>query len=386
MKKPINKPKRPYFCSGPTCKRPGWDISVLQDALLGRGHRLAAGQAKLKEVISLHREILQVPDDYRIAIMPGSATGALECALWNFLGARSVDAFSWDLFGSLWITDIVEQLKIPDTRIYSVPFGQIPDLSLHTNDRDVVFTWNGTTAGVCVPNLNWISSDRQGLSICDATSAAFCVPLDWTKLDVVAFSWQKGLGGEGAHGMLILGPRAIERLTTYIPPWPLPRLFRLTKGRDLIEEIFQGGTINTPSMLSVEDCLDTLHWAKSIGGLPAMIQRCQTNFKAIAQWVDRTPWLGYLAKDPKTISPTSVCLEFLNESGKPLPEDQHRALILAIEAQLAQEGAAFDIRNHRYSPPSLRIWAGPTVDTADLESLFPWIEWSYHENISLIKP
>lgn len=386
MKKPKNKPKRPYFCSGPTCKRPGWDISGLQGALLGRGHRLAAGQAKLKEVITLHREILEVPDDYRIAIMPGSATGALECALWNFLGARGVDAFSWDLFGSLWITDIVDQLKILDTRIYSVPFGQIPDLSLHTKDRDVVFTWNGTTAGVCIPDLDWISLDRQGLSICDATSAAFCVPLDWSKLDVVAFSWQKGLGGEGAHGMLILGPRAVERLTTYTPPWPLPRLFRLTMGRELIEEIFQGGMINTPSMLSIEDCLDTLHWAKSIGGLPAMIQRCQTNFKAIAQWVERTPWLGYLAKDPKTISTTSVCLEILNESGKPLPEDQHRALIHAIESQLAQEEAAFDIRNHRYSPPSFRIWAGPTVNTSDLESLFPWIEWSYGENIALIKP
>lgn len=380
MKKPKNKPKSPYFCSGPTTKHPGWNLSSLGDALLGRGHRSAAGQAKLKEVITLTRQILEVPEDYRIAIMPGSATGAVECALWNLLGARGVDAFGWDLFGKLWITDIVEQLKIPDTRTYTVPFGQFPDLSAHTPDRDVIFTWNGTTSGVCVPNLDWISLNRQGLSICDATSAAFCVPLDWSRLDVVAFSWQKGLGSEAAHGMLILGPRAIERMTTYAPPWPLPRLFRLTKDRELIEEIFQGGMINTPSLLSVEDCLGALHWAKNIGGLPTLLQRCHTNSEAIAKWVERTPWLRYLAKDPKTISPTSVCLEILDESGKPLPEDRHRTLIHAIEAQLAEEKAAFDIRNHRYSPPSLRIWAGPTVETSDLEALFPWIEWSYEEN------
>jgi phosphoserine aminotransferase len=380
MKKPSSKPKSPYFSSGPTCKRPGWALSGLKDALLSRGHRSAAGQAKLKEVITLTRQILEVPDNFRIAIMPGSATGALECALWNFLGARGVDAFSWDLFGKLWITDIVDQLKIPDVRPYGAPFGQIPDLSAHTPDRDVVFTWNGTTSGVCVPHLDWISSDREGLSICDATSAAFCVPLDWSKLDVVTFSWQKGLGSEGAHGMLILGPRAIERLTTYTPPWPLPRLFRLKQGDKVMEEIFEGGMINTPSLLSVEDCLDALRWSRDCGGLPALTQRCQNNANALAGWVERTPWLGYLAKDPTTISPTSVCLEILDERGDVLPEERHRALIYAMEAQLAAEGAAFDIRNHRYSPPSLRLWAGPTVETADLEALFPWIEWSYEEN------
>jgi len=380
MKKPENKPKSPYFCSGPTGKHPGWELSGLKGALLGRGHRSPAGQAKLKEVITLTRQILEVPNDYRIAIMPGSATGALECALWNLLGPRGVDAFSWDLFGKLWITDIVEQLKIPDARIYSVPFGQFPDLSVHTPDRDVVFTWNGTTSGVCVPNLDWISHQREGLSICDATSAAFCVPLDWSKLDVVTFSWQKGLGSEGAHGMLILGPRAVERINSYIPPWPLPRIFRLKLGSELIEEMFQGGMINTPSMLGVEDCLNALHWAKSIGGLPTLLQRCQTNAKAIAKWVEHTPWLAYLAKDPRTISPTSVCLEILDSSGNPLSEDRQQPLILAMESQLAEEKAAFDIRNHRYSPPSLRIWAGPTVETSDLEALFPWIEWSYEEN------
>jgi phosphoserine aminotransferase len=380
MNKPENKPETPYFCSGPTRKHPGWALSGLKGALLGRGHRLPAGQAKLKEVITLTRQLLEVPESYRIGIIAGSATGALECALWNLLGARGVDVFSWDLFGSLWVTDVVDQLKISDTHVYSTPFGQLPDLSAHAPDRDVVFTWNGTTAGVCVPDLDWISSDRQGLSICDATSAAFCVPLEWSKLDVVAFSWQKGLGGEGAHGMLVLSPRAIDRLLAYTPPWPLPRLFRLTRGRELIEEIFQGGTINTPSLLSVEDCLDALHWAQNIGGLPALLQRCQNNFHAIAQWVERTPWIGYLAKNPRTISPTSVCLEILDASGQPLPEAPHRALILSIEADLAQEGAAFDIRNHRASPPSLRLWAGPTVETTDLEALFPWIEWAYEKN------
>lgn len=382
MNKPTNKPKVPYFSSGPTRKHPGWVLSGLSNALLGRGHRLAPAQAKLKEVIILTGQILDIPQDYRIAIMPGSATGALECALWNFLGARGVDVFAWDLFGTLWVTDIVEQLKIKDTRVSSTPFGYLPDLTSHTPDRDVVFTWNGTTAGVCVPNLDWISDKRQGLSICDATSAAFCVPLDWSKLDVVTFSWQKGLGGEGAHGMLVLGPRAIDRLTRHTPPWPIPRIFRLTKNRELIEEIFQGGTINTPSMLCVEDCLSALHWAKNLG-LSALHQRCQNNANAIAEWVARTSWIGYLAKDPNTISPTSVCLEFLDKAGQPLPEDSHRALIHFIESQLAEEAVAYDIRNHRHSSPSLRIWAGPTVETTDLEALFPWIEWAYQENISL---
>ncbi|MGV8949317.1 MAG: phosphoserine transaminase [Candidatus Paracaedibacter sp.] len=384
MNKPTNKPAVPYFSSGPTRKHPNWALSGLSNALLSRGHRLAPAQAKLKQVITLTGQILDIPQDYRIAIMPGSATGALECALWNFLGARGVDVFAWDLFGTLWVTDIVEQLKIKDTRVSSAPFGHLPDLSKHTPDRDVVFTWNGTTSGVCVPNLDWISDKRQGLSICDATSAAFCVPLDWSKLDVVTFSWQKGLGSEGAHGMLVLGPRAIERLITYTPPWPIPRIFRLTKDRELIEEIFQGGTINTPSMLCVEDCLSALNWAKKLG-LSALHQRCQNNAKAIAQWVDRTSWIGYLAKDAKAISPTSVCLEFLDEAGQPLPEDSHRALIHSIENQLAEEAVAYDIRNHRYSPPSLRIWAGPTVETTDLETLFPWIEWAYQENLSIIR-
>jgi phosphoserine aminotransferase len=384
MNKPTNKPYVPCFSSGPTRKHPGWALSDLSNALLGRGHRLAPAQAKLKEVIALTGQILDIPQDYRIAIMPGSATGALECALWNFLGARGVDVFAWDLFGALWATDIVDQLKVKDTRVSSAPFGQLPDLSTHTPDRDVVFTWNGTTSGVCIPNLDWISDNRQGLSICDATSAAFCVPLDWSKLDIVTFSWQKGLGGEGAHGMLVLGPRAIERLSTYTPPWPIPRIFRLMKGRELVEEIFQGGTINTPSMLCVEDCLAALHWAKDLG-LPALHQRCRNNANAIAQWVDRTPWIGYLAKDPKTISPTSVCLEFSDEAGHPLSEAPHRALIQTIESELAKEEAAYDIRNHRYSPPSLRIWAGPTVETADLEALFPWIEWAYEKNSSLIR-
>ncbi|MBX9805024.1 MAG: phosphoserine transaminase, partial [Alphaproteobacteria bacterium] len=360
MKKPTAKPETPYFCSGPTRKHPGWTLSNLENAYLGRGHRSAGGQAKLNEIITLTGEILNVPKDFRIAIMPGSATGAVECALWNFLGSRGVDVFAWDLFGSLWVTDVCDQLKLQDTRVFSVPFGQLPDLSAHTPDRDVVFTWNGTTSGVCVPHLDWISDTREGLTICDATSAAFCVPLDWSKLDVVAFSWQKGLGSEGAHGMLILGPRAVERLTTYTPSWPLPRLFRLTKGRELIEEIFQGGMINTPSMLSVEDCLTALHWAQRLG-VPELHRRCKKNAATIARWVDQTPWLRYLAKDPTSISPTSVCLELLDETGHSLLEEPHRSIIRAIETQLANENVAYDIRNHRYSPPSLRLWAGPTV-------------------------
>ncbi|MBM3468624.1 MAG: phosphoserine transaminase [Alphaproteobacteria bacterium] len=380
MNKPKNKPTLPYFNSGPTCKHPGWNLQKLSNALVGRGHRSIAGQEKLKEVIALTKEILKVPDDYRVGIMPGSATGATESALWSFLGARGVDVFSWDLFGSLWSADITNQLKISDTRVYNAPYGHLPDLSLHTPDRDVVFTWNGTTTGVCVPNLDWISDKREGLSICDATSAAFCVPLDWQKLDVVSFSWQKGLGGEGAHGMLILGPRAIDRLATYTPPWPIPRLFRLTKDSAVLEEIFQGGMINTPSMLSVEDCLGALQWAKSIGGLSALIQRCQNNSRSIDSWVKQTPWIAYLAKEPQSLSPTSICLEFLDTStGQPLPEAPHRALIHSIETQLAKEGVAYDIRNHKHSLPSLRIWAGPTVETSNLEALFPWIEWAYTE-------
>jgi phosphoserine aminotransferase len=359
-------------------------LSQLEDACLGRGHRSPAGQAKLKEVISRTRETLRIPQDYRIAIMPGSATGAVECALWILLGPRGVDVFAWDLFGTLWVTDIVGQLRIPDVRTFTAPFGRLPDLSAHTPGRDVVFTWNGTTTGVCVPHLDWIPEGREGLSICDATSAAFCVALDWEKLDATAFSWQKGLGGEAGHGMLVLSPRAIQRLQAYLPSRPVPRLFRLHKDKGiLLEEIFEGGAINTPSMLCVEDCLDGLRWAQRLGGLPALIHRCQTNFTAIARWVDLTPWVGYLAKDPAAISPTSVCLELLDEAGEPVPEAPHRALIHSMEKLLRDEGVAYDIRNHRYSAPSLRIWAGPTMEPDDLEALFPWLEWAYEESKNL---
>jgi len=385
MKKPTLKPESPCFGSGPTRKRPGWDLSQLENACLGRGHRSPVGQAKLKEVITRTREVLKVPENYRIAIMPGSATGAVECALWTLLGARGVDVFAWDLFGTLWVTDVIEQLRLPGTRTFTAPFGYLTDLSIHTPDRDVVFTWNGTTTGVCVPNVDWIAKDRQGLSICDATSAAFCMELDWERLDVTAFSWQKGLGGEAGHGMLILSPRAIQRLQTYSPSRPTPRLFRLCKDKGtLLEEIFEGGTINTPSMLCVEDCLDGLRWAQRLGGLPALIQRCQKNFTIIARWVERTPWLGYLAKDPRTVSPTSVCLEILDDLGQPLPEVPHRTIIQSIEKILSDEGVAYDIRNHRYSSPSLRIWAGPTMESDDLEALFPWLEWAYGESKVLL--
>jgi phosphoserine aminotransferase len=379
MNKPQSRPNSSCFGSGPTRKRPGWSLSGLKNACLGRGHRSPAGQAKLAEVINLTREILLVPDDYRIAITPGSATGALECALWNLLGNRGVDVFEWDVFGHLWVTDIVHQLKIQDVRVYSAPCGQIPDLFAYNSDRDAVFTWNGTAAGVCVPHLEWIPDNREGLTICDAASSAFCVEFDWSKLDVVTFSWQKGLGSEAAHGMLIIGPRAAERLQTYLPPWPVPRLFRLTNNQTIIEEFFQGATINTPSLLCVEDCLDALRWVQNQGGLAAMIARCQNNFQAIGRWVRQTPWLSFMAENPATISPTSVCLKFFDNSGNLFSETFQRAVIAHMEMVLATENVAYDIRNHKYSPPSLRLWAGPTIDTVDLEQLFPWLEWAYEQ-------
>lgn len=385
MNKPLFKPHNPRFSSGPTPKHPGWTFSKLENALLGRSHRSPDGQKKLKESIDLTRQILEIPQDYHIAIVPGSTTGAMERALWGLLGVRGVDVFQWDLFGSLWAIDIVEQLQIKDTRVFTAQSGYLPDLSAHTPDRDVVFTWNGTTTGICIPDLDWIHPHREGLSICDATSAAFCVSLDWAKLDAVSFSWQKGLGSEAAHGMIVLSPRAIDRLMTYTPPWPIPRLFRFMKNQELMDDMFQGATINTPSLLCVEDYLQALYWAQSIGGLPNLIQRCQANAQTIARWVARTPWLGYLAKNPHTTSPTSICLEILDlSSHQPIPEKPQRLLIQAMENQLAQEGVAFDIRNHRNSAPSLRLWAGPTIESTNLERLFPWIEWSYENNKHLL--
>lgn len=380
MNKPNLKPKQTKFGSGPTCKHPGWDLTQLSTDLLGRSHRAPEGKAQLKKVIDLSREILDIPENYKIAIVSGSATGATECIFWSLLGARGVDIFAWDIFGKLWVTDIVQQLKLPDVREFTAStVGQLPSLSSYLPDRDAIFTWSGTTAGVCVPNLDWIPQNRSGLTFCDATSAAFCVDLDWNKLDATAFSWQKGLGGEAAHGMIVLSPRAQERLAIYQPTWPIPRIFRLTKNGQVIEGVFAGETLNTPSLLCVEDCLNALTWAKNIGGGKALTQRCLQNFSALKAWVEKTPWIDFLAEESSTISPTSVCLKISEPSFQSLEAPDQWSFIRSIASLLGTEKVACDISNHSLSVPSLRLWAGPTVETSDLNLLFPWIEWAYHE-------
>jgi phosphoserine aminotransferase len=374
---PAVKPQRPFFASGPCPKRPGWTPASLQYALLGRSHRSQAGRARLKQAIDLAREVLEIPPTYRIAIVPASDTGAVELALWSLLGPRGVDVLAFDAFGETWVEDIVRHLQIDHVRILKAPPGAIADLHSVDFDRDVVFTWNGTSTGVRVPNGDWIDADRKGLTICDATSAAFAQRLDWGKLDVVTFSWQKALGGEAAHGMLVLGPRAIERLLTYVPPRPLPKIFRLTEGGKLIEAIFEGWTINTPSMLCVEDYLDALAWAQSIGGLSALIARTQANAQALANWVGKTAWIGFLAKDPAVRSPTSVCLEFIEPAVAARAPEERRALANKIVERLEAERVAYDIGGYRLAPPGLRIWCGPTVETRDIERLTPWLDWAY---------
>jgi phosphoserine aminotransferase len=374
---PAARPRVPHFSSGPCAKRPGWNLQNLKDALVGRSHRSKPGKARLKRAIDLTREVLRVPADYRIGIVPASDTGAVEMALWSLLGARPVDMLAWESFGEGWVTDVVKQLKLKDARVLKAPYGELPDLKQVDFAHDVVFTWNGTTAGVRVPNADWIAADRAGLTICDATSAAFAQNLDFAKLDVVTFSWQKVLGGEAAHGMLILSPRAVQRLESYTPPWPLPKIFRMTKGGKLNEGIFAGETINTPSMLCVEDYLDALEWAKSIGGLPALMQRADRNLAAIERWVARTPWAEFLARDRATRSNTSVCIAVTDSAVKALAADAQAAFIKAIEAALENENAAYDVAGHRDAPPHIRIWAGATVETSDLEALFPWLEWAF---------
>jgi phosphoserine aminotransferase len=375
--KPDVRPAVPHFSSGPCAKRPGWSHQVLTDATLGRSHRSKAGKAKLKRAIDLTREILEVPADYRIGIVPASDTGAVEIALWSMLGARPVTMLAWESFGEGWVTDVAKQLKLKDVTVLKAPYGELPDLSTVSAASDVVFTWNGTTSGVRVPNADWIAPDRQGLTICDATSACFSQPLDVAKLDVVTFSWQKALGGEGAHGMLILSPRAVERLNTYMPPWPLPKIFRLTSGGKLIEGIFAGETINTPSMLCVEDYLDTLSWAKSIGGLKALIARSDANAGAIADWVARTPWVDFLAKDPATRSNTSVCLKVVDPAIARLPAETQAGFVKSLTASLEKEEVAYDIDAYRDAPPGLRIWCGATVETRDVEALTHWLDWAF---------
>ncbi len=385
ISKPGLRPASPNFSSGPCAKRPGWSPEALKGAPLGRSHRAKVGKARLERAIELTREILRVPADYRIGIVPASDTGAVEMAMWSLLGERGVDMVAWESFGAGWVTDVVKQLKLKDARTIEAPYGELPDLSTIDFDRDVVFTWNGTTSGVRVPNGDFIPADRKGLTICDATSAAFAQRLDFSKLDVVTFSWQKVLGGEGAHGMLILSPRAVERLETYKPAWPLPKIFRLTSGGKLIEGIFKGETINTPSMLCVEDYIDALEWAKSVGGLDGLVARADANFAVLDRFVEASSWLGHLAVDPATRSNTSVCLSIVDPDIAALDADAQASFAKNLAATLEKEGAAYDIGAYRDAPPGLRIWAGATVETADLEALLPWLDWAFATQKAALK-
>jgi len=373
--RPAVRPARPFFSSGPCAKRPGWTPEALSGALLGRSHRSKQGKAKLKEAIDRTRAILGIPADYRVGIVPASDTGAVEIAMWSLLGPLPVDVFAWESFGEDWVTDTIKQLRL-NAQVHKAPYGELPDL-MTAKDRDVVFVWNGTTSGVRVRDADWIPADREGVIICDATSAAFAMELPWNKLDAVTFSWQKVLGGEAAHGMLVLSARAVKRLESYSPPWPLPKIFRLTKAGKLNEAIFEGETINTPSMLAVEDWLNTLNWAESIGGLPALIQRCERNFRVIARWVHGCGWADFLARDPKTRSTTSVCLEITDPAFTKLDEASRREMVKTLCGLLEKEGVALDIAGHRNAPPGLRIWCGATVECCDLEALMPWLDWAW---------
>src|SRR2546423_3417797 len=376
---PQVRPACPHFSSGPCAKRPGWSLQILTDAVLGRSHRSKLGKAKLKRAIDLTRNVLQVPGSHRIAIVPASDTGAVEMALWSLLGARPVTMLAWESFGEGWVTDVVKQLKLKDVTLLKAGYGELPDLSKVDPASDIVFTWNGTTSGVRVPNADWVAADREGVTICDATSAAFAQPLDWAKLDVVTFSWQKALGGEAAHGMLILSPRAVARLESYTPPWPLPKIFRMTKGGKINRGIFEGETINTPSMLCVEDYLDALNWAKSIGGFKALIGRADANTKVLADWKAKTPWIDFLAKDAAIRSNTSVCLKFTDPALTSLSEDAQAEFSKKLVALVEKEGAGYDFAYYRDAPAGLRIWCGATVEPNDVALLTQWIDWAFAE-------
>ena len=379
MTEPSTRPHQPCFSSGPCAKRPGWTPAALTDAAVGRSHRAKIGKAKLAEVIERSRTILGIPDDYRVGIVPASDTGAFEMAMWTLLGPRGVDALAWESFGAGWITDLAKQLKPADLRVFEAPYGALPDLGQVDGDRDVVFVWNGTTSGVRVPDGGWIAEDRAGLTLCDATSAVFAMDLPWSKLDAVTWSWQKALGGEAAHGMLALSPRAVERLESYSPPWPLPKIFRLAKGGKLIEGIFRGETINTPSLLATEDAIDSLRWAEQIGGQPALVARCSANLEAISHWVARTPWIDFLAERPETRSPTSICLKIVDDWFKALGDEAQASVPKRIAALLEARDVAYDINGYRDAPPGLRIWGGATVEVSDIQALMPWLDWAYAE-------
>ena len=375
--KPAQQPARPHFSSGPCAKRPGWSIGALEHALVGRSHRSGPAKGRLQSVINESRALLGIPDDYRLAIVPASDTGAFEMAMWSILGARGVDVLAWESFGRGWLTDAEKQLALEDVRGLTADYGELPDLAQVDFRRDVVFTWNGTTSGVRVPDANWIPNDREGLALCDATSAVFAMPVPFEKLDVVTWSWQKVLGGEAAHGMLALSPRAVERLESFAPPRPLPKIFRMTKNGELIEGLFQGATINTPSMIAVEDVLDALAWAQEIGGLPALIERSEANLACVAEWVARTAWVDFLAADPRTRSCTSICLQIVDPWFLAQSEEERARAAKQIGSLLDSENVAFDINAYKEAPPGLRVWGGATVETEDLAALLPWLDWAF---------
>ena len=377
LPRPTTKPASPYFSSGPCAKRPGWSFDALNDAFLGRSHRTAEGTRRIHDIIERSKKILGMPEDYKLALVPASDTGAIEMAMWSLLGPRGADVLGWEVFGKMWILDVTKQLKLQDVRTFDVPFGKIPDLSQVDTDRDVVFTWNGTTSGVKVPNGDWIKSDRKGLTLCDATSAVFAMDMPWDKLDVVTWSWQKVLGGEAAHGMLALSPRAVERLESYTPPWPMPKIFRITKDGKLFDEPFEGKTINTPSMMAVEDHLDALKWAESIGGLPALVKRSAASLKAVENWVEKTAWAEFLAETPETRSNTAICFKVVDPWFLSNDKETQLKIIKDIEKLLEKENVAYEVANHRDSPASFRIWGGATVETSDIEAVLNWIDWGF---------
>jgi len=376
--KPVRRPTRPEFSSGPCAKRPGWSLDALKGALVGRSHRAKAPRQRLQAVIERSKALLGLPAGWRLGIVAASDTGAVEMALWSLLGPRPVDVLAWESFGQEWVTDVTKQLRL-DARVHAAPYGALPDLRQVDFARDVIFPWNGTTSGVRVPDADWIAAERAGLVVCDATSAVFAMPVEFAKLDVVTWSWQKALGGEAAHGMLALSPRAVERLESHTPAWPLPKIFRMTKQGKLDESIFEGSTINTPSMLCVEDALDGLSWAESQGGLPALFARSQANLATLAAWVERTPWVGFLAQDPATRSCTSICLEIVDPGFVALDASARAESVKKLVSLLEKEGVAYDIASYRDAPPGLRIWGGATVEREDLEALLPWLDWAWGE-------
>jgi phosphoserine aminotransferase len=375
--RPAVLPARPFFSSGPCAKRPGWTPEALKDALVGRSHRSKPGKAKLKGAIDRTKALLGIPEGYRCGIVPASDTGAVEMALWSLLGPRPVDLFAWESFSEDWVTDTVKQLKLKDTRVFKAPYGQLPDMTQYDPSHDAVFVWNGTTSGVKVHDGDWIPANREGLTICDATSAAFAMDLPWDKLDVVTFSWQKALGGEAAHGMLVLSPRAVARLESYTPPWPMPKIFRMTKGGKIVEGIFEGETINTPSMVAVEDYLDALTWAESVGGLNGLIKRANDNLHVLEKWTTVCGWAGFLAETPAIRSNTSVCIAVTDPAFTALADDAKQDKLKKLVSLLDKEGVALDIAGYRAAPPGLRIWCGATVEKADLEALTPWLDWAW---------